>query len=249
MLAAILSSSLASWFFLMTGSTFGLWMQRVLLRDIERMPVPDIGTSLDSKFGQRLAGFARKLRQRPSENDFWKKLDEAVFDLYGLDSSERVVARDGLLRAKWQWKAGRIQSASAADTERHLLAYAQTFLTTMDAWLSAIGQHRMRGEVFRLPAGAPLRVVRFVIEEHSGSSPAVTEIVEPDGALRDVLQQIGERLNVPLGTCLAGRRTLRAYGPDEVVIIKPAARRHWMGVSALEDVDSVMSDSVAVSNE
>ena len=249
MLAAILSSSLASWFFLMTGSTFGLWMQRVLLRDIERMPVPDIGTSLDSKFGQRLAGFARKLRQRPSENEFWKKLDEAVFDLYGLDSPERVVAQDGLLRAKWQWKAGRIQSASAADTERHLLAYAQTFLTTMDAWLSSIGQHRMRGEVFRLPAGAPLRVVRFVIEEHSGSSPAVTEIVEPDGALRDVLQQIGERLNVPFGTCLAGRRTLRAYGPDEVVIIKPAARRHWMGVSALEDVDSVMSDSVVVSDE
>ena len=247
MLAAILSSSLASWFFLMTGSTFGLWMQRVLLRDIERMPVPDIDMSLDSKCGQRLSGLAQKLRQAPSASGFWKELDEAVFDLYSLDASERVVARDGLLRAKWQWEAGRVQSASAADTERHVLPYAQTFLTTMDAWFSATSRHRMRGEVFRLPVGAPLRVARFVIEERAASGPSVAEIVEPDGALREVLQRIGKRLNVQLGTCLAGQRTLRAYGPDEVVVIKPAAQRHWMGISALEDADSVMSDSVAVS--
>ena len=41
-LAAILSSSLASWFFLMTASTFGLSMRRVLLRDVEHLPVPDL---------------------------------------------------------------------------------------------------------------------------------------------------------------------------------------------------------------
>ena len=36
---------------------------------------------------------------------------------------------------------------------------------------------------------------------------------------------------------------LRVHGRREVVMIKPNARRHWMGVSALEDADAVIVES------
>ena len=241
-LAAILNSSMASWFFLMTASTFGLRKPRLLARDIEHMPIPDLETLLHSEPAQRLSQMARELAARPATEDDWWKLDEAVFDLYELDGDERIVAHDGLFRATWQWREGRVQSAAPAEIDPHIMSYASAFVGAVGIWLSA-QRRRMRAEVFEFPASAPLRVVRFVIEESRGLS--AVEVVQPGGSLRDVLRRIGERLNVPLGSALVGQRALRVSGPDEVVIIKPAARRHWMKVSALEDADAVIAESMS----
>ena len=241
MIAALLSSSLASWFFLMTASAFGLWKRRLLLRDIVQMPVPDLETAPRSKAGRHLIRLARKLQERPPRDGDWRTLDEAVFDLYGLDEAERIVARDGLFRASWQWQAGRDESAKAADTNPHLMEYARTFLAAVDVWLAATKRCRMRAEVFDLFPRAPLRVIRFVLEERSG--PSVAKPVRPEGDLKGVLDSISQRLDVRLGTSLVGRRELRVYDHNEVVIIKPAARRHWMCVSALEDADAVIVES------
>ena len=73
--------------------------------------------------------------------------------------------------------------------------------------------------------------------------PELITLVKPEGNLTDVLDRIGERLKYPLAKSLIGQRELRAYGRNEVVIVKPAARRHWMGVSALEDADAVIVES------
>ena len=242
LLAGILSSSLASWFVLMTGSSFGVHIRRILLRDIEQLPVPDLEIASHSEAGRRLTQLVKKLHRSPPNGNDWQALDEAVFDLYGLSDADRLVARDGLFRAKWQWKSGRLESAAAADADPHVLAYAKAFLAAIDVWLSAANRCHMRAEVLDLPSSAPLRVVRFVLEKHPG--PSVAEIVEPGGELPVILRSIGERLELPPGSSVAGKRVLRAYGPDEVVVVKPAARRHWMGVSALEDADAVIAESL-----
>ena len=81
LLAAILSSSLASWFFLMTASTFGLWMQRIKRRDIEHLPVPDVDASLRAEAGRDLTQLARDLQRQPptgAGDPRWRTLDEAV---------------------------------------------------------------------------------------------------------------------------------------------------------------------------
>ena len=71
----------------------------------------------------------------------------------------------------------------------------------------------------------------------------MVEVVEPDGTLRAVLARIGERTEVRIAEELVGLRELRVHGRDEVSIIKPAARRHWLGVCGLEDADAVVRDS------
>ena len=240
-LAAVLSSSLASWFLLMTASTFGLWMQLIERGDLVQMPIPDLEAAPRSEAGRRLIRLVRKLQQNPPCDSDWRTLDDAVFDLYGLDEAERTVARDGLFRASWQWKPGRLESARLALAQPHMLDYARTFLAAMDVWFAARKQRHMRAEVFDLPDNAPLRVVRFVLKE--GYAPPTAELVEPEGSLRDVLDGIGRRLEVRLATSLSGQRELRVHGRREVVIIKPSARRHWMGVSALEDADAVIVES------
>ena len=164
-------------------------------------------------------------------------------DLYELEPDERTIVRDGLLRARWHWRSGRFESDTTARTDPHLVDYADVFLRTMDDWLSASNQRRMLAEVFDLPANAPLRVVRFELQNCTG--PSIREIVQPEGELKDVLMRIGDRLECPVASMPVGQHTLRVYGPDEVVIIKPAARRHWMGIAALSDADFVAAESLA----
>ena len=240
-LSAILSSSLATWFFLMGISEFGLRKSRIKRNDVARMPIPDLETIPHSEAGQRLVLLSRKLQEtRPSDADWWT-LDDAAFDLYGLNQSERIVVRDGLFRASWQWKSGKTKSMNPVSIQPHMLDYAHTFLATMDIWFAARKRRHMRTEIFKLPKDSPLRIVRFTLEEgHAFPKP---EIIEPKGSLKDILDRISQRLDVRLAEHLYGQRELRVHGRCEVVIIKPNARRHWMRVSALEDADAVIVES------
>ena len=242
LVAGILSSALATWYFLMTSSDFGTWMRRVKRADIAPLPTPDLAQSLGSELGRRVIQLVRAFHERAPEDHEWNSLDDAVFDLYGLDDEERVVVRDGLFRASWQWQKGKLHSVEPAN-EADLEAYARSFLATMDAWLNASNRRRMRAEIYRVPDDAPLRVIRFVLAETPGPSEEVT-VITPDGPLSTLLAGIGERTSVRITDELLGLRDLRVHAIDEVSIIKPAARRNWLRVQALEDADQVVQDSV-----
>jgi hypothetical protein len=231
LVAAILSSSFASWFFLMAASEFGIWKRRLLRHDVALLPTPDLKHALKAESGKQLLRVVRRLeKQEPAEDD-WQTLDQAVFDLYDLDESDRVVVRDGLFRASWQWQAGREASVAPADVQRDVVPYGQVFLRVMGRWLSARNKRHMRAEV---------------VEDGPGIGGV--DIVEPVGGLNEVLDRIGTRLRVKLATALSGERELRIHGRNEVVIIKPAARRFWMGSVALEDADAVVAESFVGNN-
>ena len=246
LLAGILSSSLATWFFLMAASEFGIWKRRLLRHDVALLPTPDLMQAVKSEAGKRLLEIERTLRKKKIGNEDWIALDEAVFDLYGLDGADRVVARDGLYRASWQWQAGRESSVANADIQSDISNYANTFLSVISGWLAARNKRRMRGEIFNVSSGDALRVVRFVLEDGPGD-PTI-EVVQLGVDLNELLGRIGSRLNVKLATALSAVRELRIHGNNEVVIIKPAARRYWMGVSALEDADAVVAESFTRGN-
>ena len=241
LVAGVLGSALASWYFLMTGSTFGLWVQRLKPGDIAAMPMPELMHASATDAGKCIARLARTFHRKTLDDHDWRFLDDSVFDLYGLDETDRVAVRDGLFRASWQWKQGRLESVMPAGTN-HLEDYAHAFLSTMDAWLSASNRRRMRAEIYNVANDAPHRVIRFVLENKPG--PSEVKIIQPDGSLQSVLAQIGDRTKVQITDALVGLRELRVHARDEVSIIKPAARRHWLGVCALEDADAVVKDGV-----
>ena len=246
-LAATLRSSLTTWFLLMTSANFGAWKQRIKIQDVNMFPAPDLMASPQTKKGRHLIALVRRLRRRKSIGEADQvALDEAVFDLYGLREQERAVIRDGLVRARWQWEGWRDESVEEVSIDQ-LGDYASIFLDVMQDWLMSAGARRMRAEIFDLPTNTPLRVVRFVLEEGAGPSPA-PEIVVPKGTLRQVLDRLGTQMQVRLGDVLYGQRELRVHGRSEVVVIKPNLRRHWMAVCALEDADAVIVESWAGRN-
>ncbi|MFB9127518.1 SAM-dependent methyltransferase [Paraburkholderia dipogonis] len=241
LLAAVLSSALASWFFGLTAAEFGIYKRKLLMRDVGFLPVPDLGSAAKSQAGKTLAQLGKTLCKRDINAQDWIALDEAVFDLYGLGDMDRVLVRDGLERAGWQWEAGREWSMVNSDTRLEVARYAKTFLTVMAGWLSVRNKRHMRAELIDVPNGSALRVVRFVLED--GPGDADVSVVTPRGDLSDVLTRIGRSLKVKIATALTGQRELRVHGRNEVVIIKPAARRYWMNAAALEDADAVIAES------
>ena len=241
LLAGILSSSLATWFLLMTGSTLGLASRRVMSADVAQVPMPDLAEAASSEVGRCIVDRARELDGQAVTKDEWRALDKEVFELYKLRPSERIVVRDGMFRATWQWEAGRDASVAQASTE-NVMCYAKAFGSVIDVWLRERNRHRMRAEVFDLPHHEPFRVVRFVVEDQPG--PSVVEVVSRDGNLRQLLDRIGARLESSLTDYLVGQREVQAYETGEIVIVKPAARRHWLGVCALGDADDAISVSL-----
>ncbi|PTR04711.1 N-6 DNA methylase [Nitrosomonas nitrosa] len=241
LLAAILSSSFATWYFLMSSSEFGIKIERLTRFDVVQLPTPDLKQAVLSDAGKRILQIEKKLQQQIASEQDWRALDEAVFDLYSLDEEDRVVVRDGLLRASLRWQTGREKSEDDADVHIDIARYAEVFLSVIGGWLSARNKRHMRAEIFKLPRGSVLRIVRFVLEDGPGN--VSIEVVTPEGELNSILACIGKRMKVKLATALSGNRELRIHGRNEVIIIKPAAKRYWMGVVALEDADAVVAES------
>ena len=239
--AGILGSALASWFLLMTGSSLGLWMPRVRPNEINGMPVPALQPSVESGAGQRVLQLVRDFHGHPPSSADWNALDEAVFDLYGMDNEDRIIIRDGLLRSGWQWQEGRGRSVDPVGLSE-LQAYARGFLTSMDAWFSATERMRMRAKIYDLPEDATHRVVRFVIEERP--CPSVVEVIKAQRPLQSVLTEVSARTKADVASALVGKSELRVHAHDEVSLIKPAALRHWLEVCGLEDASLVVKDSV-----
>ena len=241
LLAGMLSSSLASWYFLMAGCSFGVWKRILRLGDVSALPTPDLAAAMRTAAGARLIRCVRQCHERPPEDDDWRAIDEAVFDLYELDEEERIAVADGRLRATWQWKAGRDVAVAAAD-EEDLREYAQAFLLSMDSWFRAANERRLRAEIYASQPGEPLRVVRFVLENHPPPSHAVVLQAE---SLAGLLADIDARLSISIARELIGGRELRVHARREVVIVKPAARRFWLGVGGLDDARAVLTKSFA----
>jgi len=239
LLAGILSSALASWYFLMAGSSFGTWQQILRLGDVRALPTPDLEAALRTDAGARVARLARRFHDAPPNDGDWEALDEAVFDLYELDQEERIVVADGRVRATWQWKAGWSGSDGGAEP-RNLQEYARAFLLSMDAWLHAANERRFRAEILDAGPNSAVRIVRFVLEDHPPPSQVVTR---PEVALGDLLTEIDARLGVSIARELAAARELRIHARREVVIVKPAARRYWLGVAGLDDARAVLMKS------
>ena len=244
-LAGILSSALGTWYYIMAGSTFGLGPRRLLQEDLVTMPVPNVLDVAPTAASQRVLALAQEFAEMPPDAIGWERLDEAVFDLYELNEEERIVVRDGHSRASWQWKQGWEQSAQPP-TYSDLESFATAFAGTVNTWLEASGR-RMRGLIYDLPAFAPLRIVRFVIE--SAPSPSTVEIVEWKHSLPSLLEDIAARSDVPVVDMLSKSKVLRVTTLEEVVVVKPAARRHWMASAAIAEARQTLERSMRAQAE
>ncbi len=237
-LAGIISSAFGAWYLLLTSADFGVSKRRLFKADIEGILVPNPAVVRESPEGRTLIDLVRQGQDAPLTSDDWIHLDSAVFDVLGLTPEDRIIVADGFERSTWQWKHQKLRSTRRPN-EGEMTDYARVFISEMSQLLSAAGDRGIDAEVIDV-RGAAINVLRFVIS--AGGQGKVNRIASSD-SLNVVLERLGRRLGIQLGSTLVGERELRVYGDDEIVIIKPAERRHWMRSDAIADAGSVLADS------
>jgi hypothetical protein len=237
-LAGVISSSFASWYFLLTSADFGVSKRRLFKSDVEGLFIPDPELSVEKPAGRLLARLVAEGAMADMTQADWHRLDNAVFDLFDLPQGDRIIVNDGFQRSTWQW-APRKRSASQRPSDLAIVAYAKTFINEIAAVLASTGNRAIRAEILGVRASA-LNVVRFVLV--NGSNGGV-EHIPIDDDLNTVLERIGTRLGTRLGDSLIGDRDVRVYGDNEIIIIKPAQQRHWMRSNAIADAGAVLADS------
>jgi len=245
LLAGILSSAFAAWHCYMAGPDVGLWRARIKKGTADTIPAPDLAQALATTSGRRVVAIVKELRRNGVEDlseENYRDLDDAVSELYGFSDSERTVISDGLLRAGWQWKHGRLESDVSATAE-HLKAYARAFVSSFDPWFRAANERRLCAQVYKAATSSePLRVVRFVLQHHP--PPSVVCVSETRVHTSQVLAEASDRLQAPLTLDDLERNSeVSLSSANEVVVAKPAARRHWLAVNAFADARAILEES------
>ncbi|MHC5731808.1 MAG: hypothetical protein ACYTXY_48580, partial [Nostoc sp.] len=95
-LNGVINSSIISYFLFFTASSWGIERNEIKTQDLGILPVPKPNEE-NERFITQIIEIEGRLRESPSqslEKDLKKQLDEAVFNLYGLDDKERILVED-----------------------------------------------------------------------------------------------------------------------------------------------------------
>lgn len=249
-LSGILNSSLTAFQFALGGPTWGLERPTVEPHDLLSLRIPDL-TKVDPALLTALIEAEEKAAGNRSDAGCLLALDEAVFDIYDLDSDERILARDSVNRARYLIFENRSERAgliTPPDTGA-LRAYAGQVAQTVDRYLRARNERHLEAVIYTtrltradLASGVPgITAVRFVMAKGGpGKEPVVRD---GDPSELDALSALLRgQFDTPIPPYLNERRQIRLYGSDDLFILKPSEVRNWTRTAGLNDADVILAD-------
>jgi hypothetical protein len=186
----------------------------------------------------------------PHSEEYLHRLDAAVFDLYGLEGDESVLAGESVARARM------LIFESREDRMPHIVPpspdvltlYANETTRVVNSYLRARGKRHLQASIYerQLTHTAPFSVapgstvVKFSMIPGPSSEPSVTfsdsrELEKLARVLRGPLKE-----NAP--PYLNHRRQIRIYEQNELFILKPSEERYWTLTAGLNDADAILAD-------
>lgn len=250
-LLGILWSSFARYYFFMTSANWGLWHHKLLLDELLRLPVV-----LDEKASasKKIIDIVDNLRNyHPPRQDLlnpagisegeieaqrrtWEQeLDEAVFELYGLNDEQKDLIQDCCkvtlpffyqpLNSVAAMPA--VQSNDLSWIEKYIRIFARR-------WNSYLGDTMEMRAKIHIGAHDSMVAVEFF--------PADKEDMWELNPIYDswhyVLEQIGKALPQPMETSqIIVDGVVHVVSNEAVLVIKRNERRFWMCSLAREDAD------------
>lgn len=235
-LNGVINSSLISYFLFLTASSWGIEREEVTKQDLERICLPQFNK--DNKFITQIVEIEGKLRASPSK-DLKKQLDEAVFNLYGLEAHERILVED-TTQITIDWYMNRDKSAALKKPRpTDLESYALHFMSVIEPFFDTLKERSIVADIFSI-ANTPLEVVKFSIVPYPGREPVIQTVQAGD--LVTVLKSIAEQLPPQLADRVFTRQNARIYAGKDLYIIKPAQLRYWSRSAGLNDADTVLAE-------
>jgi len=240
-LNGVLNSSVTTYYIFLTAVEWGVERDNVTWADVRRLPVP-----LPTTSGQTsLVRIVKKLRAKAREgepvlHEDYELLDEAVFDVYGLDADQRVLIEDMVGPTLDLHRKAEASEHMLPARHEELVAYAERFTGVIDGYLAVRGASKLVAEVYGLPESSSLRVVKLRLVDRASAEPALSNV--PMSGLEPLLERIAETLPDTMRERLHTRRHLRIYGEGELYVMKPNQRRYWTRSAGLNDADAVLAE-------
>jgi hypothetical protein len=245
-LNAVINSSVISYFIFLTASSWGVERDEVTLQDFLRIPVPTPSTE-NVNLVSKIVAIEHQLRTTSStEHQSLKyQLNEAVFELYALDQTERVLVEDGVNLTISLRMERESSIALRKPTLDDLKLYALQLIGVIQPFLQILRERVLVAEVIEV-SNSPLQVVKFSFLP--APAPAPAHIVKTTQAqkLKAVLNRIAEHLPQQIADQIYTRRDLRIYTGQDIYIVKPAQKRCWSRSVGLNDADLILSEHLRV---
>lgn len=238
----------------MTSSNWGLWHHKILLDELYRLPVVLDEASAATR---RVISVVEKLRDyHPQGQDvihpdgipeeqiedkrtkMEAQLDEAVYELYGLNEEQKDLIRDCCeVTLPFFYKpfdsVGAMKAVEDNDyswIENYVNVFSRRWNTYLD------DSEEMRAEVH---VGAHGNMV--AVEFYPADKGDLWDMKPKNDSWGYVLEQIGNSLPQPMGTSqilLDG--VVHAVSENGVIIIKRNEKRFWTRSLAREDADATL---------
>ena len=253
-LLGILWSSFSRYYFFLTSSNWGLWHHEIHLDELLQLPVV---FDKDNPSTEKIIAIVDKLRNyHPQKQDLlhpdgvpeteietqrrtWEKeLDEAVFELYGLNEEQKDLIRDCCeVTLPFFYKPFDSMGAMPAvrgDDLSWIETYARIFARRWNTYLGEAAE--MRAEVH---VGAHGNMV--AVEFYPADKADPWNLYPKSNSWQYVLEQIGKALPQPLGTSqILVDGVVHAVSDDAVIVIKRNEKRFWTRSLAREDADATL---------
>jgi len=264
-LLGVLWSSYATYYLFMTTSQWGLWYDNIHYTD-ELLRLPVILDPSNPATG-KVNSLVDKLRNyHPQKQDIlhpdgvpeekteakrrkWEtELNEAVFELYGLNEEQKDLIRDCCeVTLPFFYKPfdsiGAMPAVDDGDDLSWIETYAEIFARRWNPYLG--DDEEMRGEVHVGAHGNMLGLEFFPADKSDDWN-----LKPQNDSWAYILEQIGNALPQPMGTSqilLDG--LVHTVSDDGIIIIKRNEKRFWTRSLAREDADATLCKAMLKNRE
>lgn len=225
--AGLLSSSIARYWYFMTASSWGVEREEILAQDWLTLPVPDFNKTQRSAILRVVADAADGL-----PDDEWQpRLDAAVADAYGLTDLEQQLVVEGLEVKLSEFCDGPTSRAYQPPPD------LESYIATLQRRLNAIevGVWTVRQVQGKVPEGFLAVWCVHSDAPEDQPEPDLTELA-PFGDAVDLAPERRATLIEPIAVILYGYT---------VSIVKPNQLRCWTPTVAHEDAAEILSALLA----
>ncbi|HEG44322.1 MAG TPA: N-6 DNA methylase [Phycisphaerales bacterium] len=262
-------SSLARYYFWLTAGAW-IWHNQIYMKDVEQMPIrlPE-----NTKLRDRIIGIVNELQRKGANtatSDIYdeetltfeqtvkleRELDDAIFDLYGLNEAERDLIRDmceyGLelfynnIKSEAtkpvetdrpKGNCGVIGDIHARrDWQKGFEGYIRTFLQIWNRELEPDGEFRWQ----LIRPGRHIPMVAMVFSTQDKKKPLGPIKGDNMAQWNNVLRQLDKTLLTPVSKRVYIDGLVRAVSDTDIMIIKRNERRLWTRSMAREDAEATL---------
>lgn len=243
-LAAILNSSLATYYLFLISSSIGIEREEIQTREIYGLPI-----LYDEIIFKELASAMDSVKERITKNypmqidisDLEKNINKLVFDLFSLNTKERILVEDFMSISVSLLFDGHKSTAVKTITLQENKSYASAIGEELSRYLSN-DKSFVNISVFNIQRNIPLNIVKISFDK-TKKTLSVFDNQQYDTYLNEINKYSISHLTKNIYI----QKQLRYYDENNIYIIKPNQKRFWSRSIALNDSRELINEILKMS--